>query len=125
MKKEKYQIEFIFEKVSVNNLWPRVSTSFGLGEWFADKVEEEKGEFVFSWHGSAQKAQVVFRRNSAIRFHWDEEPAQTYFEFAVFTNELTGFTSLRITDFAEPEEMDDAVRLWGTEIERLRRILGV
>lgn len=124
MKKEKYHIEYLFENISINSLWQKVSTSFGLSEWFADTVEEDDDAFIFSWEGSQQKARIVFRRNTSIRFHWEDEPDFTFFELMLAYDELTGVTSLKIIDFAENQETNDAIMLWNTQIENLRRIIG-
>lgn len=124
MKKEKYHIEYLFENISINSLWQKVSTSFGLSEWFADTVEEDDDAFIFSWEGSQQKARIVFRRNTSIRFHWEAEPDFTFFELMLAYDELTGVTSLKIIDFAESQETNDAIMLWNTQIENLRRIIG-
>ena len=39
--------------------------------------------------------------------------------------EISGSLALIITDFAESGEKDDAVKLWDTQIEDLKRVLGV
>jgi hypothetical protein len=38
MKKEKYHIEYVFDKAGKAGLWDYISSVAGLGEWFADKV---------------------------------------------------------------------------------------
>ena len=61
-----------------------------------------------------------------VRYQWvDEADEGTYFEFQIHTHELTGTTSLEITDFAEPEEKRDSIDLWDTQVEALRRTLGI
>ena len=62
----------------------------------------------------------------SIRYRWtDEEDTNAYFEFQIFTHELTGSTSLQITDFAEANEKHDSIDLWDTQIETLKRTLGI
>ena len=39
----------------------------------------------------------------------------------IFFNELTKDVSLVITDFAEPDEIDDAIQLWNNQIEKLKQ----
>lgn len=38
MKKEKFHIEYIFDKVSRRSLWNHLTTALGLSAWFADEV---------------------------------------------------------------------------------------
>ena len=61
-----------------------------------------------------------------IRYQWvDEEDKSAYFEFAIHTIELTGSTALEITDFAEPGEKTDSIDLWDSQVEDLKRTLGI
>jgi hypothetical protein len=39
-------------------------------------------------------------------------------------NELTGDFVLEITDFAEPDEVDDMKELWDSQVNKLRRTCG-
>ena len=62
----------------------------------------------------------------SIRYRWvDEEDKNVYFEFSIHTAELTGATTLEITDFAEPHEQKDSINLWDSQIEGLKRTLGI
>jgi hypothetical protein len=127
MKKEKYHIEYIFDKAGKSSLWEYVSSVAGLEEWFADKVSVNGKIYTFTWKGYSAEAEIVgMSQNSHIRFHWldDENPA-TFFEFRLHKNELTGGIMLEITDFAEEHEKEDSINLWETEIKLLRRILGL
>ena len=127
MKKEKYHIEYVFDKAGKSSLWSYVSTSIGLGEWFADKVSVEGKIYTFTWKGHSAKAEIVgISQGNYIRFHWlDDESPATYFEFRLHKNELTGGIVLEITDFVEEYEKTEAINLWETEIKSLRRILGL
>ena len=40
-------------------------------------------------------------------------------------NELTNDLSLEVTDFADAGEEDDAISLWDSQIETLRRACGI
>ena len=127
MKKEKFNIEFIFDKASKNSLWDYISTASGLAGWFADSVAVDGKLFTFQWKNYSNEAEVtgMFPYNF-IRFHWleDENPA-TFFEFRLQKIELTGGIMLEITDFAEESEKEDAVALWETQIKTLKRMLGL
>ena len=108
-------------------LYPRLSTPGGLSEWFAENVNVEGKYFVFYWDGNGQKAEVVQRKeNYYIRFKWaDSELDNSFFEFRIVTDELTGDTALIITDFAEESEKDDAIDLWNSQITTLKHCVGV
>ena len=62
---------------------------------------------------------------SYIRFHWLDDDDDSYFEFRLHKTELTGDWILEITDFAEEEEINNAITLWNTQIKTLKRRLGV
>ena len=62
----------------------------------------------------------------SVRYRWlEEEDENAYFEFIIHTIELTGSTALEITDFAEPNEKTDAIDLWDSQVEVLKRTLGI
>lgn len=123
----KYELEYTLN-CSPKVLFSRLSTPEGLAEWFADDVAVEGDIFTFHWsktHASARLALV--RENKLVRFEWTDpgEPASNFFEFRINVHELTGETALIITDFAEPEEKEDAIYLWDTQISDLKRALGI
>ena len=62
---------------------------------------------------------------SYIRFHWLDDDDDSYFEFRLHKTELTGDWILEITDFAEEDEMKNAITLWDTQVKTLKRRLGV
>ncbi|MDR1455274.1 MAG: hypothetical protein LBJ01_06455 [Tannerella sp.] len=127
MRKEKFHIEYVFNKVSNHSLWNHLSTPMGLSSWFADEVRFDRERCTFVWNRSEEEAETVFiRPEAAIRFHWlQDEERHSYFEFAIHDIELTGATSLEITDFAEPDETADAIALWDSQVEGLKRSLGI
>ncbi|GHT59912.1 hypothetical protein AGMMS50239_07650 [Bacteroidia bacterium] len=127
MKKEKYHIEYVFDKAGKSSLWDYFSSVAGLEEWFADKVSIDGKIYTFTWKGHSADAEIIgINQNSYIRFHWlEDENPDSYFEFRLHKNELTGGLVLEITDFAEEHEKEDAINLWETEIRSLRRTLGL
>jgi uncharacterized protein YndB with AHSA1/START domain len=123
--KTKYELEYTLN-TSPNILFNRLSTPEGLSEWFADNVNLRKGKYTFIWEGTEQEATVLQKKaNKLIRFHWDEEDEDSYFEFRIHTDELTGDVALWITDFAEEGEKDDAVDLWDSQISGLKHAIGL
>jgi hypothetical protein len=127
MKKEKFHIEYVFDKAGKTSLWNYISTTSGLSEWFADSVTAEDTIFTFVWNNYPNKAELLaINPGGFIRFHWLEDGSEeTYFEFRIHKIELTGGVSLEITDFAYPDEKEEAIILWGNEIKILKRILGL
>ena len=106
-KKIKYTVEYPV-RCSPVILYEFLSTTSGLQEWFADKVEESDGIFSFSWSGAAEEAEVLEKEeNKMIRFHWIDAPKDEYFEFSIDKSEVTNQTILVIHDFAEKKDIKD------------------
>ena len=124
--KTKYELEYPINS-SPKVLYTRLSTPAGLAEWFADDVNLSGTLFTFIWEKSEHLAEVVQRRdNKYIRFRWlDDDEAQSYFEFRITQDEITGDVSLLITDFAEEDDKADAVDLWDTQIAELKHAIGL
>ena len=101
MKKEKFHIEYIFDKVSRRSLWNHLTTPPGLSAWFADDVIINGNIYVFKWNKAEQEAEVLsIKPEMSIRtVGWMKRMKMTYFEFQIHSHELTGSTSLQITDF--------------------------
>jgi uncharacterized protein YndB with AHSA1/START domain len=127
MKKEKFHIEYVFNKISIRSLWNHITTPPGLSSWFADSVEVKGNTYVFIWDKTRETAIVTYLKpETCIRFKWVyEEDEHVYFEFRIHIIELTGGVALEITDFAEPSEKRDAISLWDSQAEALKRTLGV
>jgi hypothetical protein len=124
--KSMFQLEFAVN-VSPVILFPRLSTAGGLVEWFADNIYVDENVFTFVWNDMEQQARLMHRKkNSYIRFKWlDEEDDESYFEFKILKDDLTGDVALIITDFAEENEKADAIELWEKQITNLKNALGV
>lgn len=123
--KTKYELEYTLN-TSPAILFNRLSTPEGLSEWFADDVNLRKGKYTFIWEGTEQEASVMQRKaNKIIRFHWEDDEDETYFEFKIHTDELTGDVALLITDFAEEGEKGDAIDLWDSQISELKHAIGL
>ncbi len=104
-----------------------ISTPTGLEDWFADKVISDDKIVEFHWGKTEQrKAEIIAIRSfSFIRFRWqDDENERDYFEIKMTYNELTSDYVLEITDFAEPDEVDDMKELWESQVAKLRRTCG-
>ncbi|HRH60858.1 MAG TPA: START-like domain-containing protein [Chitinophagaceae bacterium] len=106
-------------------LYEFLSTPAGLQEWFADKVDERDHVFIFTWNGSAEKAQVVEKeQDKFIRYHWITAPKEEYFEFRIEKTEISNQTILVIKDFAEKAEIKDQTQLWDYQVKELLHRIG-
>ncbi|HQV55342.1 MAG TPA: START-like domain-containing protein [Chitinophagaceae bacterium] len=124
MSKQLYTLEFPV-RCSPTILYDFLATPAGLGEWFADKVDEKENIFYFGWNGSFETADVVEKEEDKfIRFHWVTAPKDEYFEFRIDKSEITNQTILIITDFAEKKEIKDQSNLWDFQVKELIHRLG-
>ena len=122
--KNKYELEYII-RTSPRVLFTRLSTADGLAQWFADDVNINRGIFTFVWDGVGQDAKKLKERaGKYIRFHWVDEDDDTYFEFKLEIDDLTGEVALLITDFAEDDEKEESTRLWDSQVNSLMQLLG-
>ncbi|PKP22697.1 MAG: hypothetical protein CVU05_02655 [Bacteroidetes bacterium HGW-Bacteroidetes-21] len=124
--KAQYTIEFVIN-TSPRVLFSRLSTADGLSEWFADDVNVKADEYTFFWEGTETKAKrISYKDQKHIRFQWlDDADTDCFLEFKLESQDLTGDLSLLITDFATPEDLQDATELWTSQISNLKRLLGI
>lgn len=123
-KKQLFSLEFPV-RCSPGILYEFLSTSSGLQEWFADKVDDQDGIFSFSWNGSEETAEVLEQEeNRYIRFHWLHAPKDEFFEFRIEKSDVTNQTILIIKDFAEKREIKDQSMLWDHQVKDLFHRIG-
>ena len=121
---KKYELEFQIRS-SVNILFNCLSTPSGLSEWFADDVNCTKNTYTFIWDGSEQEAELItVSNNYFIKFRWLDYPENTFFEFRIEVDEITNDVILRVTDFAELDEIQEGKDLWTSQIQTLMKHLG-
>ena len=124
MAKIRIQLEYVIN-CSPKVLYNRLNTASGLTEWFADDVKVRGKKYTFVWEGSEQVAEMVLQKeNRLVRFNWLNEDEDTYFEFRITRDELTGDVSLLITDFTDEGEEDETRGLWDTQVADLKHVLG-
>lgn len=123
-KKQLFTLEYPV-RCSPSILYNFLATPAGLGEWFADKVDERDNVYIFSWNGSVEKAEVVDSElDKFVRYKWQESPKDEYFEFRIEKTEITNQTILVIKDFAEKSELKDQTQLWEYQVKDLFHRLG-
>ncbi|HYQ57584.1 MAG TPA: START-like domain-containing protein [Draconibacterium sp.] len=121
--KIKIDLEYIIN-CSPKVLYNRLSTASGLTEWFADDVRVRGKQYTFIWDGSEQIAEMTMHKeNKLVRFSWIDED-DSYFEFKITRDELTGDVSLLISDFADEDEQDETRGLWDSQVADLKHVLG-
>ena len=125
--RSKFELEYNLN-CSPKVLFSRLSTPEGLGEWFADQVNVDGDLFTFFWNSSESKAKLsAIKENKMVRFEWIEmgNEESNFFEFRINLEELTNELALIITDFAEADEKEDSIYLWDSQINDLKRALGI
>ena len=122
--KEKYTKEY-FMRSSPNVLFNYISAPSALAEWFADNVVNKEGTYIFTWENSDEIAKLVSKKSDSIKFQWEADlDTDYYWEMAIKIDSLTKDVALLITDFAEPDEIDEAIQLWDSQIEALKHVIG-
>jgi hypothetical protein len=105
-----------------------MSTPSGLAEWFCDDVNIKKDVHTFIWDGSEEVARMITKKKDEfVKFKWmeaEEDSENTYFELRIKVDDMTGDRAIIITDYAEADEVEDAIELWTAQLENLKRVLG-
>lgn len=127
MDKVKFEQEYLL-RTSIKVLNNMISTPSGLSEWFADDVNIKDDVYTFFWDGSEEEARLITKKtNAKVKFKWledEEEGNDVYFEIRYDVDPMTKSVIVTIIDFAEPDELDEAQRLWEQQISELKRVLG-
>lgn len=122
--KVKFQLEFEF-RASPKILFNYLSDSSGLAGWFADEVRTKDNVYSFVWEGSESNAKLVAIKDmQLVRFQWMEETDGTYWQFEIKEDDITSDVALIITDFAQAGEKETNIRLWESQVQNLRLLLG-
>ena len=127
MEKERFELEYLL-KTSIKVLDNMLSTPSGLSEWFADDVNIKDDVYTFLWDGAEEEARLLTKKtNAKVKFRWiedEEDDSEAYFELRYEVDPMTKAVILSITDFAEPDELDESSRFWDQQVSELKRILG-
>ncbi len=122
--KTKFEIEFVIQS-SPQLLYNYISTPSGLSEWFADNVNSRGELFIFIWDGAEEVAKLLKKKSDEfVKFAWEENDDDSYFEMRIIVDEITKDVSLFISDFAEEDEIDEAKMLWENQVSDLKQVLG-
>lgn len=122
----KFELEYPV-KSSVKVLYDSLVDSSKLTEWFCDDITlyDNGKKMEFFWEGSGQIAEVIGKKdNQFIRWQWEDEEDDTYFELRIQVDEITNDVALIVIDFAEEDELEEAKMLWDNQIKDLFISLG-
>lgn len=129
MAKNKFIGEYDF-RASKKMLYPYISTASGLSQWFADDVNINNEDKIYTiiWDGDENKAKMVSSRaNHHVKFEFldteTDEDDPNFVEMKLDVNELTQELFLRVTDFSDMDA-DEASELWDSLIHDLKEIVG-
>lgn len=122
----KVRVNFEFElKTAPTILFNYLSTPSGLSEWFADDVDIRDNVYTFKWGSSETLAHMVkINPGKSIRFVWEGDEEEEYFELEIQIDEITADLALMVTDHCEKGEEDETFRLWESQIHDLKIALG-
>lgn len=123
--REKFQLEFILN-VSPSMLYNYIISPSGLSEWFADNVYVKGSKYIFVWGINEEIAILIkSKQDNYLKFKWEQdENTKYYFDFIIDMDEITGDVSLTITDYSDPNEIEESKMWWENQIKRLRKIIG-
>ena len=122
--KTKFEIEFVIQS-SPQLLYQYISTPSGLSEWYADNVNSRSERFTFIWDGTEENAKMLKKKSDEfVKFAWEENEDDSFFEMRIIVDEITKDVSLFITDFAEDDEVEEARMLWENQVSDLKQVLG-
>ncbi len=123
-KKVLYTLEYPV-RCSPGILYDFLRTPAGLQEWFADKVDERDGVFSFSWNGTTDNASLLESEDDKfVKFRWDHQAANEFFELRIEKSEVTNQTILIIKDFADKKDIKDQSQLWEYQVKDLFHRIG-
>lgn len=122
---KKVELEFIL-KSSPGVLFAFLTEPSGLSEWFCDNVNIKNSIYTFIWNkDSEQSAKLLsMKENVLVKYRWLDEPDNTYFEFKIEVDDITGETALIVTDFCEGDDEEETVLSWNSAMQRLHRVIG-
>ena len=124
MKRVQIDMEFIF-RASPTILYKFFTTPSCLIRWFCDEVDIEGEIYSFAWDGAVETAEMIDDiEDERIRFKWEDEDDDEYFEIRMAKSPVTGETILEITDFCDDGDQDDQRQLWESQIKVLRQETG-
>jgi len=125
MERVQFTLEYLF-KASPAILYQFLTEPPCLIRWFCDGVDINSDVYTFKWGEVEEDAYVVDDfEEELFRIHWESaEGDNEHLEFKIFTSAVTDETILHISDYCEPDEVEDQSRYWDALMLRLRSVCG-
>jgi hypothetical protein len=60
-----------------------------------------------------------------MKWDYQEEDPHAFWEIRLEQSELTGNLNMLITDYADPEDIEDLRGIWDDNLDRLHRVSGL
>lgn len=127
LKNPGYRNEFLMNSASVRSIWNEISTSRGLTEWFAEKVDITGNKVHVFWDrkGDDRKATIEVREEpTKIKWVWQDDP-ESFLSMEIVETELSKTVSLIVEDHDVRMERETLESLWENHIEKLMAVLGL
>lgn len=126
-KKVGFQQELFMNRASAQSVWNQISTSRGLSEWFAPKVDITGDRIHIFWDDKGdERVGTITRRDPKRRivWQWDDEP-ESFLSMEIIETELSHSLSLLVNDHDEGLDTETLEGLWENHFERLLNTLGL
>ncbi len=123
-KKVKFTLEYIIRSTPLV-LYNFLTTATGLSQWFAESVDNEDNTFYFTWGKQTDIAELISTEDDDfIRYRWDYQDEDEYFEFRIEKGDITEDTVLYITDIVDESDVESQKQLWDAQIKNLTKRIG-
>lgn len=123
-KKVKFTLEYIIRSTPLA-LYNFLTTATGLSQWFADEVDNEETTYYFTWGRQTDVAELISTDDDDfIRYRWDYQDDDEYFEFRIEKGDITEDTVLYITDIVDEKDVESQKQLWDAQIKSLTKRIG-
>ena len=118
--------EYPLSAKSPKIVWDLISNAAGLQKWIADVVKQEGDELTFTWGHPWTERDTKVSKLLELEKKWDyqEDDPDAYWEMRIEKDEFTGNISLLVTDYADPEDIDDLSDIWDANMDRLHQVSG-
>ena len=124
---EGYKIEIDLDNASPQSVWNQISTSRGLSEWMAPRVDVSLRSIHVFWDetGDDRTATVTdLKKGAYIQWNWNDHP-DSYVRMEIIVSELSHLVSLLVNDHDEHLEPTTLQKIWGNHRRKLRLSLGL
>ncbi len=120
----KYTFEYLF-KAKDELLYAYVASPHNLPTWFVKDIKIEGDVFSITWGVAWERIkQIKTIPKKLVIYKWLDREGDEELTFEINTDEVTNSTILRVSDYDNEEEIEEARQWWDNTIENLKRIIG-